>query len=286
MSKWTSGYKYFKDVFGNSSENSLELRSPDHPDGPKRITSQRLHGLILAGLFILYIILIFTAKFSKPKDYFTNIDKTKNKKNIEKFDTPTSSNEEDTDFINHGVFHYNIHNDGYNFLEVFTNVVGFILGITLSSFIKVFYLNHESSHRNTLNMGLFATLIIILFLMYFSALYQRGDPTKVWGRIAYFFYPLIGGLILLGDVLIVRMGDVYATNNGEDPRGELVETNRINKLMKAVGKIFPKLKVNETSFNEAELLPDQGTINELFGEIIMKSVEAAMKVRNLGHHHE
>jgi hypothetical protein len=286
MAKWTTGYKYFDDVFGNSSENGLELRSPDHPHGPKRITSQRLHGIILVILLVLYIVLIFTAKFSKPKDYFTNIDKTINKKNIEKFDTPTSSNEEDTDFINHGVFHYNIHSDGYNFLEVFTNVIGFILGITLSSFIKVFYLNHESSHRNTLNMGIFAILVIILFIMYYSALYQRGDPTKLWGRIAYFFYPLIGGLILLGDVLIIRMGDVYATNNGEDPRGELVETNRINKLMKAVGKIFPKLKVNETSFNEAELLPDQGTINELFGEIIMKSVEAAMKVRNLGHHHE
>jgi len=225
-----------------------------------------LHFLAVLALLSTYIHLINTVQFSKPKDFFTNIKD--HKKIIEKYD------KQDSKFFNKDSFFYAINPDEKQQTdEVYTNVIGFLLGITMSSWIKVQFLDQIPSDSYIalgVNIGFLCLFIWLLFFIYNASLKQQGDPTTPEGKYAYAFYPLLGGLVLVGEALLIRIGDgianIAASSKFNEPRGAAIERNRINNLVKAMKQIFPRLEENKTNqtydpYNRKNL---EGSILSLF----------------------
>lgn len=209
--------------------------------------AELLHLIAVIALLFTYRHLINTVQFSKPKDFFTNIKD--HKKIIEKYEKDESK------FFNAPSFFYGLNPDKkQQEAEIYTNVIGFLLGITMSSWIKVQFLDQipsDSGIALTVNIGFLCLFVYLLFFIYNASLKQQGDPTTPEGKYAYAFYPLLGGLVLVGEALLTRIGDglanITADRGWNDFRGAAIERNRVNNLVKAIKEIFPRLEENKTN---------------------------------------
>ena len=227
--------------------------------------SEILHLIAIIVLLVTYISLISTVQFSKPKDFFTNMKNEK--KIIEKYDKNESK------FLNKNTFVHDLHPDPIQQNnEILTNVVGFMLGITITTWIKVQFLDQISSDSKLvliINIIALCLLVGMLSILYTASLKQQGDPTSEYGKIAYAFYPLLGGILLLGEVLIIRIGDgianIAAKNGWNNYRGDLVTRNKINNLIDAMKQIFPNLKENITVQPGNVIILSRYVVNQAIG---------------------